>query len=195
MHSWGELRPLCSFAPYTLQYSILKRIGELFPGPSKARSSNLLYDNVILPSKQSADTWALHLISPWQWQFMADQTYLLSFYLVLPKDHARYQCITLSSKRPTCSPRNSTSLLILDHQLWSWDSVRNKFERIVRPLEIAINFRIWSWDSFYASLRPTVWEPTILASWYREKVSVAILYTLHVLICQAWLCASLWSIL
>ena len=26
---------ICSFAPKTLQYTILKRIGELFPGPAK----------------------------------------------------------------------------------------------------------------------------------------------------------------
>ena len=32
---WCEFSMVCSFAPKTLQYSILKRIGELFPGPAK----------------------------------------------------------------------------------------------------------------------------------------------------------------
>ncbi len=34
----SERRLIISFAPKTLSYSILKRIGELFPGPSKVRS-------------------------------------------------------------------------------------------------------------------------------------------------------------
>lgn len=33
--SLAEDRLIISFAPKTLGYSILKRIGELFPGPSK----------------------------------------------------------------------------------------------------------------------------------------------------------------
>jgi hypothetical protein len=33
--SLAEDRLIISFAPKTLAYSILKRIGELFPGPSK----------------------------------------------------------------------------------------------------------------------------------------------------------------
>lgn len=33
----SERRLIISFAPKTLSYSILKRIGELFPGPSKVR--------------------------------------------------------------------------------------------------------------------------------------------------------------
>lgn len=36
--SLAEDRLIISFAPNTLAYSILKRIGELFPGPSKVRS-------------------------------------------------------------------------------------------------------------------------------------------------------------
>ena len=31
----AEKRLIISFAPYTLYYSVLKRVGELFPGPSK----------------------------------------------------------------------------------------------------------------------------------------------------------------
>lgn len=34
----SDRRLIISFAPKTLSYSILKRIGELFPGPSKVRS-------------------------------------------------------------------------------------------------------------------------------------------------------------
>ena len=34
----AQERLIISFAPKTLAYSILKRIGELFPGPSKVRS-------------------------------------------------------------------------------------------------------------------------------------------------------------
>ncbi|KAK9866206.1 hypothetical protein WJX84_008512 [Apatococcus fuscideae] len=37
----SEKRLILSFAPKTLQYSILKRIGELFPGPSKATRAYL----------------------------------------------------------------------------------------------------------------------------------------------------------
>jgi magnesium-protoporphyrin O-methyltransferase len=33
--SLAEKRIILSFAPKTLYYSVLKRIGELFPGPSK----------------------------------------------------------------------------------------------------------------------------------------------------------------
>ncbi len=33
--SLADKRLVISFAPYTVQYAILKRIGELFPGPSK----------------------------------------------------------------------------------------------------------------------------------------------------------------
>lgn len=36
--SLAEDRLIISFAPKTLAYSILKRIGELFPGPSKVMS-------------------------------------------------------------------------------------------------------------------------------------------------------------
>lgn len=39
--SLAEKRLIISFAPKTLQYSILKRIGELFPGPSKATRAYL----------------------------------------------------------------------------------------------------------------------------------------------------------
>lgn len=35
--SLAEQRLIISFAPNTLAYSILKRVGELFPGPSKVR--------------------------------------------------------------------------------------------------------------------------------------------------------------
>jgi magnesium-protoporphyrin O-methyltransferase len=34
-------RLIISFAPYTVQYAVLKRIGELFPGPSKATRAYL----------------------------------------------------------------------------------------------------------------------------------------------------------
>lgn len=37
--SLSERRLVVSFAPNTLAYSILKRIGELFPGPSKVGGS------------------------------------------------------------------------------------------------------------------------------------------------------------
>ena len=39
--SLSERRLILSFAPKTLAYSILKRIGELFPGPSKATRAYL----------------------------------------------------------------------------------------------------------------------------------------------------------
>eukprot|EP01024_Parvocaulis_polyphysoides_P012032 TRINITY_DN14276_c0_g3_i2.p1 TRINITY_DN14276_c0_g3~~TRINITY_DN14276_c0_g3_i2.p1 ORF type:complete len:426 (+),score=51.44 TRINITY_DN14276_c0_g3_i2:210-1487(+) len=39
--SLAENRLILSFAPKTLQYSLLKRIGELFPGPSKATRAYL----------------------------------------------------------------------------------------------------------------------------------------------------------
>ncbi len=35
--SLADKRLIISFAPKTLAYSVLKRIGELFPGPSKVR--------------------------------------------------------------------------------------------------------------------------------------------------------------
>ncbi len=35
--SLAEDKLIISFAPKTLAYSILKRIGELFPGPSKVK--------------------------------------------------------------------------------------------------------------------------------------------------------------
>ena len=35
--SLSEDRLIISFAPKTLAYSILKRVGELFPGPSKVK--------------------------------------------------------------------------------------------------------------------------------------------------------------
>ncbi len=38
----AQERLIISFAPKTLAYSILKRIGELFPGPSKVCCSNQL---------------------------------------------------------------------------------------------------------------------------------------------------------
>ena len=37
----AEDRLIISFAPYTVQYAVLKRIGELFPGPSKATRASL----------------------------------------------------------------------------------------------------------------------------------------------------------
>ncbi len=39
--SLAEKRLILSFAPKTLWYSVLKRIGELFPGPSKATRAYL----------------------------------------------------------------------------------------------------------------------------------------------------------
>lgn len=39
--SLAENRLILSFAPYTLYYAVLKRIGELFPGPSKATRAYL----------------------------------------------------------------------------------------------------------------------------------------------------------
>lgn len=39
--SLAQDRLVISFAPKTLSYSILKRIGELFPGPSKATRAYL----------------------------------------------------------------------------------------------------------------------------------------------------------
>ena len=39
--SLAESRLIISFAPKTLAYTILKRIGELFPGPSKATRAYL----------------------------------------------------------------------------------------------------------------------------------------------------------
>ncbi len=40
--SLAENRLIISFAPYTLGYAILKRIGELFPGPSKVRHATVM---------------------------------------------------------------------------------------------------------------------------------------------------------
>lgn len=37
--SLSENRLIISFAPYTIGYAVLKRIGELFPGPSKVGTS------------------------------------------------------------------------------------------------------------------------------------------------------------
>eukprot|EP01025_Chloroclados_australasicus_P057739 TRINITY_DN7210_c1_g1_i2.p1 TRINITY_DN7210_c1_g1~~TRINITY_DN7210_c1_g1_i2.p1 ORF type:complete len:395 (-),score=38.40 TRINITY_DN7210_c1_g1_i2:353-1537(-) len=45
--SLAEQRLILSFAPKTLQYSFLKRIGELFPGPSKATRAYLHSENEI----------------------------------------------------------------------------------------------------------------------------------------------------
>ena len=39
--SLSEERLIISFAPKTLGYQILKRIGELFPGPSKVSSTHI----------------------------------------------------------------------------------------------------------------------------------------------------------
>ena len=39
--SLADERLIISFAPKTLAYSVLKRIGELFPGPSKATRAYL----------------------------------------------------------------------------------------------------------------------------------------------------------
>jgi hypothetical protein len=44
--SLAEKRIVLSFAPYTLAYAVLKRIGELFPGPSKV--SCLLWQAKVL---------------------------------------------------------------------------------------------------------------------------------------------------
>lgn len=41
--SLSDRRLIVSFAPNTLAYSILKRIGELFPGPSKVGASACLH--------------------------------------------------------------------------------------------------------------------------------------------------------
>jgi hypothetical protein len=38
--SLAEQRLIISFAPNTLAYSLLKRVGELFPGPSKVREGH-----------------------------------------------------------------------------------------------------------------------------------------------------------
>jgi magnesium-protoporphyrin O-methyltransferase len=42
--SLAEDRLIISFAPYTPWLALLKRIGELFPGPSKARQTVRLTD-------------------------------------------------------------------------------------------------------------------------------------------------------
>lgn len=39
----ADERLIISFAPNTLAYAILKRIGELFPGPSKVRVDTRLF--------------------------------------------------------------------------------------------------------------------------------------------------------
>ena len=39
--SLADERLIISFAPYTPYYAVLKRIGELFPGPSKATRAYL----------------------------------------------------------------------------------------------------------------------------------------------------------
>lgn len=41
LSSLSKDKLIISFAPYTLQYALLKRIGELFPGPSKATRAYL----------------------------------------------------------------------------------------------------------------------------------------------------------
>ena len=52
--SLAEKRLIISFAPKTLAYSILKRIGELFPGPSKATRAYLhAEDDVVAAAARS----------------------------------------------------------------------------------------------------------------------------------------------
>lgn len=45
--SLSSNRLIISFAPKTLAYSVLKRIGELFPGPSKVSHLHLLHCGVV----------------------------------------------------------------------------------------------------------------------------------------------------
>ena len=47
-------RLILSFAPKTLAYSILKRIGELFPGPSKATRAYLHAEDDVEAALKSA---------------------------------------------------------------------------------------------------------------------------------------------
>ena len=48
--SLAEKRLVISFAPYTPYYAVLKRIGELFPGPSKVPSTAAHKHAVTSPS-------------------------------------------------------------------------------------------------------------------------------------------------
>ena len=43
--SLSDERLIISFAPYTPYYAVLKRIGELFPGPSKVRWASRVLKN------------------------------------------------------------------------------------------------------------------------------------------------------
>ena len=52
--SLAEKRLIISFAPKTLAYSVLKRIGELFPGPSKATRAYLHAEEDVVAAAAAA---------------------------------------------------------------------------------------------------------------------------------------------
>lgn len=52
--SLAKERLIISFAPKTLAYSLLKRIGELFPGPSKATRAYLHAEDDVIAALDKA---------------------------------------------------------------------------------------------------------------------------------------------
>ena len=52
--SLAKERVIISFAPKTLAYSLLKRIGELFPGPSKATRAYLHAEDDVIAALDKA---------------------------------------------------------------------------------------------------------------------------------------------
>jgi magnesium-protoporphyrin O-methyltransferase len=54
MASLSSKRVILSFAPYTPQYAVLKRIGELFPGPSKATRAYLHKETDVVAALEAA---------------------------------------------------------------------------------------------------------------------------------------------
>ena len=59
--SLAEKKVIISFAPKTLAYSILKRIGELFPGPSQVCGLGLDPDSMGMAAYLVPEHWA----RPW----------------------------------------------------------------------------------------------------------------------------------
>ena len=52
----------CSFAPKTLKYTILKRIGELFPGPAKVMADMHVFDIAFIPKDcNNKKRWACYV--------------------------------------------------------------------------------------------------------------------------------------
>lgn len=52
--SLSNNKVILSFAPWTPQYAVLKRIGELFPGPSKATRAYLHREDAVVAALEAA---------------------------------------------------------------------------------------------------------------------------------------------